>query len=207
MGLTNPPIGDTGDYYLLKDEHDGWSSDAVEVSGSNGSIIPIIGCDQSGPFLFDVGFLYMGTNVPQGATIKRCTLFIQGVGTSVFGIFGAWWGYAVDVPTEFNSAHTHRISDHHTRTTATVTDNWVPSGVFESADLKSIVQEIVNRPGFVGHIGLTWRSAGIGDFTSFNEFSFPTPGDAPNATVMRLSYQRPVDLRPPGMPYRVYSVA
>lgn len=113
----------------------------------------------------DGGWIFRSTGVPQGSTITACTVTLQidtddvQVGTPE----GTWYGYAVDSPTDFNAADAHRISDHHTRTTASVGGNIAGSTTtLVSSSLTTICQEIVNRAGYTGDIGLTWRNTGTG---------------------------------------------
>ena len=63
----------------------------------------------------------------------------------------------VDSPDDFNAADVERISDHHTRTTAYVQANPSSGSDFTSASLVDIIQEIVDRGGFSGKLGLSWR--------------------------------------------------
>lgn len=127
--------------------------------------------------------IWRGTGIPQGATILTATVSMPLVGGDFAGTpSGAWWGFAVDSPTDFNAADVHRISDHHTRTTATVTHNWVGNNPEVSPSLVSIVQEIVNRAGFSGDLGLTWRAVASGDNDWFQTGSFEG-GTAASLTV------------------------
>lgn len=97
--------------------------------------------------------------IPQGATILTASVALTRLSTDYqAGFTGDWWGFAVDTPSDFSATHTHRISDHHTRTSASVADNsWTNAATHTSPSLVSIIQEIVNRAGFAGVLGLTYR--------------------------------------------------
>lgn len=103
------------------------------------------------------------TTIPQGATILTASLELPSGGDVNGTCDGAWFGFAIDTPTVFNAADVHRISDHHTRTTATVADNIGTTPIPHiTPSLVTIIQEIVNRAGFAGTLGLCWRSSSDG---------------------------------------------
>lgn len=102
------------------------------------------------------------TTIPQGATISTATVTITRESTDYSsGFNGDWWGFDVDTPSDFTNESSTRVSDWHTRTTAnTQDDNWANQATHTSPSLVSIIQEIVNRAGFGGRVGLTWRHDG-----------------------------------------------
>ena len=111
----------------------------------------------------DAAFIWdttSGTAVPQGVTIDTAYVTITRESTDYSsGFTGNWYGFDVDTPDDFLTSHIHRISDHHARTTANVVDDdWPNTATHQSPSLVSIIQEIVDRAGFSGVIGLTWRS-------------------------------------------------
>jgi hypothetical protein len=81
----------------------------------------------------------------------------------------------VDSPADFNDAHTHRVSDHETRTTASVADDFTGggAGTHTSPSLVTVLQEIVDRAGFGGDVGMTWRNstASAGPYYASHDYS------------------------------------
>ena len=116
------------------------------------------------PYNLDGAWIFRSTGIPQGATVNSCTITLQ-INTADIQAGtpeGTWYGFAVDSPTDFNAADAHRVSDHHTRTTANVPD--VIAGgttTYTSPSLVSVCQEIVNRAGYTGDLGITWRNTGV----------------------------------------------
>lgn len=136
----------------------------------------------------DWGWIFRSTGIAPGAVVTSCTVTItQGAAGDFVGttLAGDWWGYNVDTPANFDGAHVHRISDHHARTSASVTDNFATSETTHvSPSLNTIAQEIINRGGFSGDIGFTWRnSSANGAFWSVSDFS--TSGGA-NVAVLTI---------------------
>jgi hypothetical protein len=130
-------------------------------------------CGNNGGGNSDGGWIFRGTGIPQGATISSAKLTIITTFTSA-ALTIAVWGFAVDSPTDFNAADVHRISDHHTRTTATVSDNGAWAATHETPDIASIIQEIVDRPGFSGDLGLTERNTGGSGYAQVQDFTDST---------------------------------
>lgn len=110
----------------------------------------------------DGGWIFRGTTIPQGSMINSCTITLNmNFADSHFGtLAGDVFGYAVDSPADFNAAHTERVSDHEARTSASVSWSVPNASPTTSPSLVSIAQEIVNRPGFSGDLGFTWRNTG-----------------------------------------------
>jgi len=112
------------------------------------------------PSTSDYGVFYIGydaapvegawifeTTITDGATIDSATVTLQD-NTEVAGTVEAdWYGFDVDSPDDFNAAHVHRISDHHTRTTATVASDFdaTSQNPYTSPDLKTILPECVKH--------------------------------------------------------------
>jgi hypothetical protein len=102
-----------------------------------------------------LGFRFAGVTIPNGATINSATLdfYSSGtaIGTSPLVIF---YGNAIDNATTFNT--TTEKPESKARTTATVAKTytsalWNPTIGFgiETVDMATIVQEIINRAGWV----------------------------------------------------------
>lgn len=134
----------------------------------------------------DWGLIYRATGIPQGATILTATLFLTRhvIDTGGTTVVGDWWGFDVDSPAAFADAHTHRISDHETRTTASVAESiTVTETTHTSPSLSGIIQELVDRAGFSGDIGLTFRNTSVGvNFWPLADFS-TTSGVEPALTI------------------------
>lgn len=143
-----------------------------------------MGRDVGAALDIDAGFIFRSTGIPQGATILTCTITLVRAAAGLSPLAGGWWGYAVDSPTNFNAADVHRVSDHHTRTTATVADNVTGDpATHVSPSLVSIAQEIVNRAGFAGDLGFSWRNTGTSDGWFFWTDYTTTPGSAALLTI------------------------
>lgn len=102
-----------------------------------------------------VGFIF-ATSIPQGATVDSGFLYIGfGVIDSTNTFEMDIYGYDVDVAAVFNSAHTHTLRNHAALTSARIAwDGWRDTWDFtvqRSPDIKTIVQEIVDRVGYVAN--------------------------------------------------------
>lgn len=101
------------------------------------------------------GFRFNSVTIPQGATINSAIFDLYSSGTAAGTTAKViYYGNAVDNATTFNT--TTEKPQSKTRTTATVTKDytvasWNPTTGFgvETVDLAAIVQEIVNRAGWV----------------------------------------------------------
>jgi hypothetical protein len=161
----------------------------------------------------DAGFIFRQTGIGAGATILTCTITLESQGlTGDPACTGAWWGFAVDRPYPFVEGHSHRVCDHHPRTTASVTDNVPQETPHISPSLVSIAQEIVNRPGFTGDIGFTWRNTGVVQAEYFWIDFAAGSGNPAKLTITWSGGIAPVtpreyDPEPLRLsPYRIYSV-
>lgn len=93
---------------------------------------------------------FPATGIPQGATITSATLTINiTVATSADPTDAVLLVTGDDVDNSPALSDTHRPSSGWTNTTATATENNLAVGA-TAIDVTSIVQEIVNRPGFAG---------------------------------------------------------
>lgn len=156
--------------------------------------------------MFDAGHELDGawiwvTTIPQGSTINTAAVTLNNGDNDNSGTAsGAWWGFDVDAIADFDAGHVHRISDHATRTTATVADNISGTANHTSPSLVSILQEIVNRPSFGGRIGLTHRStASAWNYWEFRDYS-DAAGDAATLDVTWTPPGQPAILRTQGIP-------
>lgn len=122
----------------------------------------------------DGGWQYV-TTIDDDPTINTASMALDDAGGDrSLPLAGAWWGFDIDTPTDFNASDSHRISDHHTRTSASVTDNINTAGNHTSPDLSTIIQEIVDRGGVGANprIGVTWRnSGGTNRWYEFSDYS------------------------------------
>ncbi len=172
--------------------HDAYSEEASpwsEITTPAGSVYGkfYLGIDQytSSTAYWDGGWKFV-TSIPQGSTVTAATIALQDNGDNAGSITGDWFGYDVDSVTNFTS-DSHRVSDHHTRTTASVAHDYSAiTGTITSPDLSTIVQEIVDRGGFGGDIGLTYRSdTSVGDnWQSWIDYT----DNSANAAVLDVTY-------------------
>jgi len=144
-----------------------------------------LGVDDGNGLIWDGGWIFRSTGIAQGATITSCTITLRRQSTDYIATpTGDWWGFAVDSPSDFVSLHAHRISDHHTRTSASVADNIPNEDPHVSPSLVTIAQEIVNRAGFSGDIGFTWRATGSGShYFNWTDYT----DNASNAAVLTFT--------------------
>jgi hypothetical protein len=118
-----------------------------------------LGWDAADPNL-DGGWIWE-TAIEDAPTIQTATVTLDdGGGDRSLPLAGAWWGFDIDSVGDFTNDEAIRVSDHETRTTATVTDNINTAGNHTSPSLVTIVQEICDRAGVGANprIGLTWRN-------------------------------------------------
>lgn len=142
----------------------------------------------------EMAAIWRSTGIVQGSTIDSATVVLTDNGDASGTVSGAWWGFAVDSPADFSSAHSaHLVSDHETRTTASVTDNFAggTAGTHTSPSLVSVLQEIVDRAGFSGDVGLTWRDTGAGNWYAWKDYT-DSATDAPDLVVSWTEPSAPV---------------
>lgn len=162
-----------------------WSEITTPASSIYGKFY--LGIDQytSSSAYWDGGWKF-ATSIPQGSTITAATIAYQDNGDNAGSITGDWFGFDVDSVTNFG-ADSHRVSDHHTRTTASVAHDFTATtGTITSPDLSAILQEIVDRASFGGDIGLTYRSdTAVGDnWQSWTDYT----DNSANAAVLDVTY-------------------
>lgn len=148
-------------FIIAETNEDGYSEGTDEnVLPSQGAFANSLGYYTTGAAAVDGGWIFRSTGIASGDTIDTATLNLEYNGVSFnLPLDGSIFGFAVDTPTDFDNTHTHRISDHHTRTSASVAANIPTAADYTSASLVTILQEIVDRAGFAGDIGLCWREA------------------------------------------------
>jgi uncharacterized repeat protein (TIGR01451 family) len=137
-----------------------------------------------------IGLRFNTINIPQGAVIQEATLSFRAVsadspntnnGTTTLTIKGQ---AADNAPTFASSVN--NISNRALTTTATLwsPSAWSPNTTYTSPDIKSIVQEIVNRPGWADGNSMAFVISGSG---SRSASSFD--GGAALAPVLNITYQ------------------
>lgn len=148
--------------------------------------------------VFHGGLRFPNVNVPQGVTLDTATITVQVTsvnGTPEFTIFG---NDVDDAPTWSDvCAGGNRPGDMGAKTTASVSPSVVSVGQ-KSFDVKSICQEIIDRPGFGGAIRFSLendKAPGSAHFILFEaeEFGVPTYGAAQlDLTWTPVEYIMPV---------------
>lgn len=120
-----------------------------------------IGDDSSTSYDFSSGARFLGITVPQGATID--TAYISARAYYLSGSIPQTFiqGQAADNASTFSTAADY---DGRTRTTASIPwtpPAWVINTWYNSSEIKSVIQEIINRAGWVGGNALVlfWRDA------------------------------------------------
>lgn len=109
------------------------------------------------PGNLDPGFIFLST-IPQGASVSVCTVRVVNGADNNGTVVGSWYGYDVDSVANFSAGESGRVSDHATRTASSVSDNFAGAGNHTSPDLSTPCDAVVNRAGFTGTLGLTWRN-------------------------------------------------
>ncbi|MDD1669801.1 MAG: LamG domain-containing protein, partial [Methanomicrobiales archaeon] len=94
------------------------------------------------------GSRFTGVNVPKGATITNAYLTYRAAATQPTPGSGKIYGQAADNPITFST-----LDDYDARTRTTAYVQWAPSAWvadtdYASPDIKTVIQEIVNRPGW-----------------------------------------------------------
>ena len=111
-------------------------------------------------FLNHLGVRFQGVDIPQGSTIDAATLKLYEKGTGYDGGKGKIYGHDVDDAPVFN--FNNKLVDLPKTTASTSIDSSGEAGL-RSYDVKTIVQEIVNRDNFAS--GNDVAFIGIGSFT------------------------------------------
>ncbi|GEM_PF-3977829 len=137
-----------------------------------------------------IGLRFNTINIPPGATIKEATLSFKAVqadspnsnnGTTALTIKGQ----ATDNAPTFTTA-VNNISNRALTTASTLWDPpvWFPTQTYTTPDIKAVVQEIVNRPGWADGNSMAFVITGTGSrsASSYN-------GGAANAPVLNITYQ------------------
>lgn len=176
-------------------------SAAAAVSGTEGThTLPstsiygafYLGYEAGATENYEGGWIFE-TTIPQGATITSADVTLTAGSDNTGNLTGGWWGYAVDTPTNFSrTTNTLRVSDWATRTTANVTHNFTAtSGTVSSPSISAIIQEIVDRGGFSGTLGVTYRNTAVSGavWQSWQDYS-DSPG---NAAVLDVEYTTDTD--------------
>lgn len=139
----------------------------------------------------------MQLNVPQGKVIDSATFQMYSVGTTNDTLVADLYGQAADDATTFTNS-SGNISGR-ARTTAKTSVNAVDVGVgWYSVDLTSVIQKIVNRPGWVannyvviildGLTGIAWNCRaydGTPSEAAKLSVTYSDPGGAGQPTIAR----------------------
>ena len=142
---------------IQENAHDGYEDHATAVS--------INGYDAAGNWFGlrnarkqHIAFIF-DTTIPQGATITSAILEVYLSYYSGANIIGEMYCEDVDAPADLDTGDVDNISSR-TRTTAVVDPCNPNTGKTTQAlpELKTIVQEVVDRPGFSGTICFLWIS-------------------------------------------------
>jgi hypothetical protein len=122
--------------------------------------------------LWDGGWIF-ATTIDDNPTINTCTVLLRYNGDTADTVNGSWYGYLVSAPADFAAAHTHRVSDHETRTTASAADSFSGAANHTSPSLAAILQEIVDQAGVGANptVGLTYRATGSGGYWAWVDYT------------------------------------
>jgi hypothetical protein len=133
----------------------------VQISASGGAYGQAwVGRDNAARLQGDAGWLW-DTTIPMGSTIQSATVTLNINGGYQGPMNTRWSGYKVTNPTNFSTSETTRLSARHPLTTANLALTAAQpnaNNVYTTPNLATIVQEIVNQPGFTGRIGLVWQN-------------------------------------------------
>jgi len=140
------------------------SDDAAEYAGTvtlNGTGIGFYYSDYYG------GFRFTSVTIPQGATIDSATLTLTVASTSNDNPNLSIAGQAIDNAPTFATSSNNITT--RTKTTASVSWNGtdIGTGAKDSPDIKSVIQEIINRPGWASgnSLALLVRGTTTSNFT------------------------------------------
>ncbi len=126
-------------------------------------------CPSTDPYKQTIGMRFAGLNIPQGSTITSAYLELTVDETQSEATNITFNGQAVDTAGAFTSA-TGNISSR-PRTTASVNWSNIPAwptvgAKVQTPDLKTLVQEIVNRPGWASGNAAAVIATGLGHRTA-----------------------------------------
>jgi hypothetical protein len=110
----------------------------------------------------NIGLRFTNITIPQGVTINSATIEVYHGANDVSGVpTGQWQAWDVDSAGQFSGANRPSTVP---LTTAYVTHNPTSGAGWKSASIGSVIQEIVNRPGWISDnaINLIWMSTSTG---------------------------------------------
>jgi hypothetical protein len=110
----------------------------------------------------NIGLRFTNITIPQGVTINSATIEVYHGANNVSGVpTGQWQAWDVDSAGQFGGANRPSTVP---LTTSYVTHNPTSGAGWKSASIGSVIQEIVNRPGWVSDntINLVWMSTSTG---------------------------------------------
>ncbi len=133
-----------------------------------------------------VGLRFSDIAIPQGATITSATIEFTAAQSSSDAVNLAIKGVAQDDAAPFGTTATSLSSL--SKTTASVSwtpEAWVSDTVYQTADISSVVQEVVNRSGWCGNNHMAFEISGS-DLT--NRVALSYEGDPSRAPRLRVTY-------------------
>lgn len=139
----------------------------------------------------DIGLRFTGLTIPQGATITKA--YIEFVadktssGTASLTLYGEKTDNATTFTTVLNNISSRVIT---TAFVAWSPQTWSAAGVYQSNDIKTIVQEIVNRIGWKSGNSMAFIITGTGMRTAESVEGTPS-GKAP---LLHVEYTTPAAL-------------
>ena len=164
------------------------SSDDAEERTTNGAMdrtSTILDLINSGTYDQVVGMRFQNVAIPQGATIASAYLLFKSAAKKTSSTSLTIYGEGSDNAQAFSTV-AYNMSGR-PNTTASVAWNSVPSWSsgtnYQSPDLTTIVQEIVNRGGWASGNSMAFKITGSGvrQAKSYD-------GDQPNAPLLHISY-------------------
>lgn len=140
----------------------------------------------SGADNYGAGFRFNLVDVPAGAIIDRAVLRLKSTAT-VNSVLLKVYGVDADNTNTFANSAGNRVYGR-TQTTAAVDwdDDWVDAEWMESPDIKTIVQEIVDRPAWTRFSSLTLLVLDDGSTALAQAESFD--GDTLSAAILEITY-------------------
>lgn len=135
---------------VLATDDDTYSADSGPPEDRTAELPILAGHHPSLEFRFAGGLRFTGVDIPKGAAIVSAILTVIADRNEVGNVDVNVYGEDADNPPNFDSEDPWFIG--RVRTTATVfwpLTAWIKDTEYSSPDIKSIIQEIINRPGWV----------------------------------------------------------
>jgi len=125
------------------------SSDDAMENGSTGAINRTAGQNYLDATYSHNGLRFLNVTIPQGATINSASLDLEVTSTTYDDPDLNIHAQAADDPATFSTTATDISSRSRTTAKTQWTATGIGSGAKSSPDLKSVIQEIIDRPGWV----------------------------------------------------------